>query len=107
LIVNLVGNSIKFTERGNIVVDARVESETIDGVRLHIRVSDTGIGIPLDKQQVIFESFSQADGSMTRKFGGTGLGLTISRKFVELMGGKMWVESEVGRGSVFHFTAGF
>ncbi len=107
LIVNLVGNAIKFTERGNIVVDTRVESETIDGVRLHIRVSDTGIGIPLDKQQVIFESFSQADGSMTRKFGGTGLGLTISRKFVELMGGKMWVESEVGRGSVFHFTAGF
>ena len=107
LIVNLVGNAIKFTERGNIVVDAEIEKESIDSVELHIRVSDTGIGIPLEKQQLIFESFSQADGSMTRRFGGTGLGLTISRKFVELMGGRMWVESEVGRGSVFHFTAKF
>jgi PAS domain S-box-containing protein len=107
LIVNLVGNAIKFTDHGNIVVGAEVESKSAEVVELHIRVSDTGIGIPLEKQQLIFESFSQADGSMTRRFGGTGLGLTISRSFVELMGGRMWVESEVGRGSTFHFTAKF
>src|SRR4030088_850944 len=107
LIVNLVGNAIKFTERGNIVVDAELESESLDCVHLHIRVSDTGIGIPLEKQQLIFESFAQADGSTTRRFGGTGLGLTISRQIVELMGGRMWVESEAGKGSIFHFTAKF
>ena len=107
LIVNLVGNAIKFTERGNIVVDAELESESLDCVHLHIRVSDTGIGIPLEKQQLIFEAFAQADGSTTRRFGGTGLGLTISRRIVETMGGKMWVESEVGHGSVFHFLVPF
>jgi two-component system sensor histidine kinase/response regulator len=107
LIVNLVGNAIKFTEHGNIVVDAELESGSSDGVHLHIRVSDTGIGIPPEKQQLVFESFAQADGSTTRRFGGTGLGLTISRRIVEMMGGRMWVESEVGRGSVFHFTATF
>ncbi len=105
LIVNLVGNAIKFTEQGNITVDAELEEMSRDGVRLHLRVSDTGIGIPLEKQQVIFESFAQADGSTTRLFGGTGLGLTISRRLVALMGGRMWVESEVGKGSTFHFTA--
>ena len=104
LIVNLVGNAIKFTEAGNIVVDAEVEKESTSSVVLHIRVSDTGIGIPLDKQNLIFESFAQADGSTTRRFGGTGLGLTISRQLVELLGGRMWVESEVGKGSTFHFT---
>ena len=107
LIVNLVGNAIKFTERGNIVVDAELESQSSDTVYLHIRVSDTGIGIPLEKHQLIFESFAQADGSTTRRFGGTGLGLTISRRIVELMGGRMWVESETGKGSVFHFSAKF
>jgi two-component system sensor histidine kinase/response regulator len=107
MIVNLVGNAIKFTERGNIVVNAELESQSGDGVHLHIRVSDTGIGIPPEKQQVIFESFAQADGSTTRRFGGTGLGLTISRQIVELMGGQMWVESKVGQGSTFHFTATF
>ena len=107
LIVNLVGNAIKFTERGNIVVDAEVESQSSDAVHLHIRVSDTGIGIPLEKHQLIFESFAQADGSTTRRFGGTGLGLTISRRIVDLMGGRMWLESEAGKGSVFHFTARF
>jgi two-component system sensor histidine kinase/response regulator len=107
LIVNLAGNAIKFTERGNIVVDADLESGPGDGVHLHIRVSDTGIGIPPEKQQLIFDPFAQADGSTTRRFGGTGLGLTISRRIVEMMGGRMWVESEAGRGSVFHFTATF
>ena len=107
LIVNLVGNAIKFTEQGNITVDAELEEMSRDGVRLHLRVSDTGIGIPLEKQQVIFESFAQADGSTTRLFGGTGLGLTISRRLVELMGGRLWVESEVGKGSTFHFTVSF
>ena len=107
LIVNLVGNAIKFTDRGNIVVDAEVENQSSDAVHLHIRVSDTGIGIPAEKHQLIFESFAQADGSTTRRFGGTGLGLTISRQIVELMGGRMWVESEPGKGSVFHFIARF
>jgi PAS domain S-box-containing protein len=104
LIVNLVGNAIKFTEEGNIIVDTEVEAMTGDEVRLHISVSDTGMGIPIEKQQIIFESFAQADGSTTRRFGGTGLGLTISRQLVELMGGRIWVESEIGRGSAFHFT---
>jgi two-component system, sensor histidine kinase and response regulator len=107
LIVNLVGNAIKFTEEGNIIVDTELETRTGDEVRLHISVSDTGIGIPREKQHIIFESFAQADGSTTRRFGGTGLGLTISRQLVELMGGRMWVESEVGRGSTFHFTCNF
>jgi CheY-like chemotaxis protein len=107
LIVNLVGNAIKFTEAGNVIVDAEIEKESISSVGLHIRVSDTGIGIPLEKQSLIFESFAQADGSTTRRFGGTGLGLTISRQLVELMGGRMWVESEVGKGSTFHFTTTF
>ena len=107
LVVNLVGNAIKFTERGNIVVDAEVENQSSDAVHLHMRVSDTGIGIPAEKHQLIFESFAQADGSTTRRFGGTGLGLTISRQIVELMGGRMWVESEPGKGSVFHFIARF
>ena len=107
LIVNLVGNAIKFTEEGNIILDAELEERTGDEVRLHISVSDTGMGIPLEKQHVIFESFAQADGSTTRRFGGTGLGLTISRQLVELMGGRIWVESEVGKGSTFHFTCNF
>ena len=107
LIVNLVGNAIKFTERGNIVVEADLESQASDAVHLHFSVSDTGIGIPPEKRQLIFESFAQADGSTTRRFGGTGLGLTISRRIVEMMGGRIWVESEAGQGSVFHFTAKF
>ena len=105
--MNLVGNAIKFTEEGNVILDAELEERTGEEVRLHISVSDTGMGIPLEKQHIIFESFAQADGSTTRRFGGTGLGLTISRQLVELMGGRMWVESELGKGSTFHFTCNF
>jgi len=107
LIVNLVGNAIKFTEKGYILLDTELDDLSGGEVRLHICVSDTGIGIPLDKQQTIFESFAQVDGSTTRRFGGTGLGLTISRQLVELMGGRIWVESEMGVGSRFHFTCNF
>jgi signal transduction histidine kinase/AmiR/NasT family two-component response regulator len=110
IVVNLVGNAIKFTEQGE--VNLRVEpcegpiadeKTTI----LHFAVHDTGIGIPAEKQSLIFDAFSQADGSTTRRFGGTGLGLTISSRLIELMKGRIWVESEVGRGSTFHFTAEF
>ena len=104
IIVNLVGNAIKFTSEGNIVVDAELEAVAGNEVRLHVSVKDSGMGIPPEKQNVIFESFAQADGSTTRRFGGTGLGLTISRQLVELMGGRLWLESEVGKGSTFHFT---
>ena len=104
IIVNLVGNAIKFTHRGEVIVRVEMESKAADSAVLHFIVSDTGIGIPADKQALIFEPFSQADGSMTREYGGTGLGLSISSRLVELMGGRIWVESEVDQGSRFHFT---
>ena len=104
IIVNLIGNSLKFTERGEIVLNVKTESRTDDQIVLHFTVSDTGIGIPLEKQQLIFKAFEQADGTTTRKYGGTGLGLAISAQLVEMMGGRIWVESEPGSGSQFHFT---
>jgi len=107
IVVNLVGNAIKFTDRGEVVLRANLESQAKDDILLHFSVTDTGIGIPVEKQQRIFEAFAQADTSTTRKYGGTGLGLAIAAQLCELMGGVMWVESEVGRGSTFHFTAHF
>jgi signal transduction histidine kinase/CheY-like chemotaxis protein/HPt (histidine-containing phosphotransfer) domain-containing protein len=104
VIVNLVGNAIKFTERGQILVQVETQSKDAAGMVLHYFVSDSGMGIPADKQQAIFEAFKQADGSTTRRFGGTGLGLAISSTLVELMGGRIWVESEPLEGSTFHFT---
>ncbi|MEW6379380.1 MAG: PAS domain S-box protein [bacterium] len=107
ILVNLVGNAIKFTEKGEVVIVCGVESEDAESVMLHFSVSDTGIGIPRDKQGIIFESFRQVDGSATRQYGGTGLGLSICQQLTEMMGGKIWVESKPGKGSTFHFTARF
>ena len=107
IITNLVGNSIKFTHQGEVVVRVRVQQLRDDKVQLLVEVSDTGIGIPQDKQQAIFDAFTQADASTTRKFGGTGLGLTISAYLVQRMNGEIWVESEEGTGTAFFFTAEF
>jgi protein-histidine pros-kinase len=107
IVTNLVGNALKFTERGEVALQVTKESENGANCTVHFMVRDTGIGIPQDKQAVIFQAFSQADNSTTRKFGGTGLGLSISSRLVEMMGGRIWVESEVGQGSKFHFTANF
>ena len=105
ILVNLSGNAIKFTETGEVVISVEVETRTEEAVLLHFAVRDTGIGIPIDRQGQIFEAFSQADSSTTRKYGGTGLGLTISSQLVAAMDGRIWVESEIGQGSVFHFLA--
>jgi signal transduction histidine kinase/ActR/RegA family two-component response regulator len=105
IIVNLIGNAIKFTESGAVGLSVGVDSRTPAELRLHFVVTDTGVGIAVEKQKLIFEAFSQADGSTARKFGGTGLGLSICSHLVELMGGKIWVESALGQGSSFHFTA--
>jgi len=107
VIVNLVGNAIKFTGTGEVILYIQSDSRTDDDIQLHFTVSDTGIGIPLEKQTAIFEAFTQADGSMSRTYGGTGLGLTISARLVALMCGRIWVESAPGKGSRFHFTARF
>jgi signal transduction histidine kinase/DNA-binding response OmpR family regulator len=104
VLVNLVGNAIKFTERGQIFVQVEVESASATDTVLHYFVSDSGIGVSPEKQRQIFEPFKQADGSTTRRFGGTGLGLTISSSLVELMGGRIWLESAPHEGSTFHFT---
>jgi two-component system sensor histidine kinase/response regulator len=107
ILLNLIGNAIKFTDRGDVIVHVDADLESADSVSLHFVVTDTGMGIPVEKQEAIFEAFAQADGSMTRKYGGTGLGLAISSHLVEMMGGKIWVQSEPGAGSAFHFTACF
>jgi signal transduction histidine kinase/DNA-binding response OmpR family regulator len=107
VITNLVGNAIKFTEVGEVVLVVALETREAQRLQLHFTVRDTGIGIPKDKLRTIFEPFSQADGSMTRKYGGTGLGLTISMRLVQAMQGNLWVESELGKGSCFHFTVTF
>ncbi len=104
VLLNLVGNAVKFTSEGEVVMTVEVASATSDAVTLHFAVSDTGPGVPRDKQRAIFEAFAQADGSTTRKHGGTGLGLTISSQLVRMMGGHIWLESEEGAGSRFHFT---
>ncbi|HEX4131812.1 MAG TPA: response regulator [Pirellulales bacterium] len=107
IIVNLCGNAIKFTRRGEVVLAVEEESRQNDEICLQFRVRDTGIGIPADKQQAVFAAFSQADSSMSRKFGGTGLGLAITSQLVDMMRGRIWVESQPGAGSTFHFTATF
>jgi signal transduction histidine kinase/CheY-like chemotaxis protein/HPt (histidine-containing phosphotransfer) domain-containing protein len=108
VLVNLIGNAIKFTERGEVILRVDVkEEEQDDRLTLHFRVMDTGMGIPPEKQALIFQSFTQADSSTTRQFGGTGLGLSISSELVKAMGGRIWVESESTMGSVFHFELPF
>jgi len=105
VVLNLVGNAIKFTDAGEVAVRVGADAQNrAEGV-LHFTVADTGIGVPEDKRETIFAPFTQADTSTTRKYGGTGLGLTISNRLVAMMGGTMWVESEIGKGSHFHFTA--
>jgi len=104
VLVNLLGNAIKFTKQGEIVLSAELMRLQGDRATLHFAVRDTGIGIPADKQEIIFDAFAQEDTSTTRRYGGTGLGLSICRRLVELMGGSMWLHSEPGKGSTFHFS---
>jgi len=107
IIVNLVGNAIKFTSSGEVEVSVHTESQQDQSVMLRFTVKDTGIGIPRERQNEIFSAFTQADASTTRQYGGTGLGLTICSRLTKLLGGEIWVESEPGKGSSFHFTARF
>ena len=107
IVLNLTGNAVKFTERGEVVVRVELKERDADGLELHFTVKDTGIGIAREKQKVIFEPFTQADASMTRRFGGSGLGLSISARLIGMMSGRIWLESELGKGTTFHFTARF
>jgi CheY-like chemotaxis protein len=104
ILTNLIGNALKFTAAGGITISVEPESIVDQQCQLHFAVSDTGIGIPPDKQAQLFTPFTQADASTTRRYGGTGLGLTISRRLAELMGGQIWLESVPDQGSTFHFT---
>ena len=104
IVINLIGNAVKFTDSGEVVLDVSLESSDARRSTLHLCVSDTGIGIPEEKQASVFAAFEQADRSTTRRYGGTGLGLAISSRLVDLMGGRIWVESQTGQGSRFHFT---
>jgi signal transduction histidine kinase len=105
IIVNLVGNAVKFTNSGGVTLSVQTESQNGEQITVLFAVKDTGIGIVLERQKEIFASFTQADNSTTRQYGGTGLGLTISHRLTEMLGGRIWVESEPGQGSTFHFTA--
>jgi CheY-like chemotaxis protein len=107
VLLNLLNNAVKFTAAGSIQIRADIDERRNHDVRVRFSVSDTGVGIPAEKMDLIFEAFRQADGSNTRRYGGTGLGLTLSSRLVSLMGGRIWVESEPGKGSTFHFTAAF
>jgi two-component system, sensor histidine kinase and response regulator len=107
ILTNLLGNALKFTPSGMVRIHATVESSGSQEIRVRFAIADTGIGIPKEKQGIIFQPFAQADGSMTRKYGGAGLGLSISMRLVELMGGTMWLTSESGKGSTFHFSVPF
>src|SRR5581483_11851992 len=107
IVVNLIGNAIKFTQQGEIILSIGVESRSEQGVGLRFAVSDTGVGIPENRQKEIFEAFTQADGACARKYGGTGLGLSISSQLVAMMGGRIWVKSIPGEGSTFGFDASF
>ncbi len=107
IILNLTDNAIKFTDQGDIVVHVQSELESVEKTVLHFTVTDTGIGIPEDKQQLIFEAFAQADSTMTRKYGGSGLGLTITTQLVGMMGGEIWLDSKPGQGTAFHVTLPF
>jgi signal transduction histidine kinase len=107
IFLNLLNNAIKFTGAGSIALRSTLYDRRGDTITAHFSVSDTGIGIPADKIDLVFEAFRQADSSTSRKFGGTGLGLTISSRLVSLMHGHLWVDSEAGKGSTFHFTATF
>jgi CheY-like chemotaxis protein len=106
-VLNLVGNAIKFRHTGEVVLVVEVDYQERDSQVIRVTVRDTGIGIPPERQASIFEPFTQVDSSTTRKYGGTGLGLTISSRIVSMMGGTIWFESELGRGTEFHFTARF
>lgn len=107
ILVNLSGNAIKFTKQGEVVIRAGVQKEDNTHVTVRFSVSDTGIGIPADRMNVLFEAFSQVDASTTRKYGGTGLGLTISKQLAEMMGGQIGVENKEEKGTTFWFTAVF